>query len=105
MSDTFDATTGDLYAVYATDLDEKINYVDALYWISEDGTDAYYIIGNEAFTTDTDEFEEHDLFEIPHEAKKSVVNTMVMLEGNSPRNFHEQLNLLDVVEIIREAAK
>lgn len=105
MAETFNTLTGDLYAVYATDLDEKINYVDALYWISDDGNEAYYIVGNEAFTTDTDEFEDHDLFEIPQEARKSVVDTMVMLEGNSPRNFHEQLNLLDIVEIIRETSK
>lgn len=105
MSETFDATTGDLYAVYATDLDEGVNYVDALYWISEDGNEAYYIVGNEVYDTDSDYYELHSLFEIPKLAKSKVVQTMLMREGRSPRDYDVQLDLVDITEIIQETMK
>lgn len=105
MSETFDATTGDLYAVYATDLDEGVNYVDALYWISEDGNEAYYIVGNDVYDTDTDKYDLHELFVIPPLAKAKVTRTMLMLEGASPRGFDRQLDLADITEIIQETVK
>lgn len=105
MSETFDATTGDLYAVYATDIDEGVNYVDALYWISEDGDEAYYIVGNDVFDTDTDKYDLHELFVIPQLAKAEVTRTMLLLEGASPRGFDRQLDLADITEIIQETMK
>lgn len=98
MAETFNAYTGQLFAVYHTDIAEGITYVDALYWDGNEGK-TQLIIGQNTYSGDTEMFAEKEMIEIPREAKQAVLEMMYAFEGESPLRPNTQLTLNEVYNL------
>lgn len=99
MEETFNALEGSLSAVYGTDLDRGVDYVDALLWVSEDFRTSYYIVGSEVVDGSSEDYIDSKMYDIPDTSKEEVILLMMDFEGRNPNNPNEPLLLNDIISI------